>query len=386
MLHSCSVTAIGVLLNAFIMTKILIWWLTGQTLQTIDTIMASLGAVRIILLIMCLKEAARATIAHSFVTIEDSIYYITSSMSVAFCSLWWGTVLCVFYCVKITSYSNRLFMRLKMNISRMVPWLLLTSLLVSILSSLPNIWYMYPGSHMNSTQDSNSSSFGDVTVDVNSENVFIIFFMGTLVPFLIFCTAIYLLIASLLKHTQNISSKDSGFTNTQLDSHIRAIRNMVSFLFLYALYFISSNLMILYYQSGNPAYILVCTICTSAYPSLHSVVLITSNAKLKRSFLAALCCARTINYQAKCLIFGFPSHILFSAKSAFFELFVQGQFPPHLLSRCLIFGSPSHILFSAKSAFFELFVQGQFPPHLLSRNVVCSCSKLTPIHFDFDYG
>ncbi|XP_063775274.1 taste receptor type 2 member 40-like [Pseudophryne corroboree] len=260
----CSVIFIGLFLNTFVVTKILIWWQKGQTIRTSDIIMASLGAG----------------------------HYDTALIFVGFCSLWWGTVLCVFYCVKITNYSNRLFLRLKMNISRMVPWLLLTSLLVSFLSSLPNIWGMYPGRYMNSSPDSNSSSIGNGTVEANYVNVFIIYFAGSIAPFLIFCAAICLLIVSLLKHTRNMSNKDSGFTNTQLDVHISVIKNMVSFLLFYALYFISSHLLLLSLQLGDSAYVLLCSVGISAYPSLHSIVLISSHAKLKRSLCSALHCAQ----------------------------------------------------------------------------------------------
>ncbi|XP_063775277.1 taste receptor type 2 member 39-like [Pseudophryne corroboree] len=288
------VIAIGVLLNAFIVTQVFIWWLKLQTLQTIDIIMASLGAVRIILLIMSQKDMAVGSVTQSFETLKNSVYHNAAIIFLSFCSLWLCTVLCVFYFVKITNYSNRLFMRLKMNISRMVPWLLLTSLLVSFLSSLPSIWCIY-GRYINSTQDSNSSSFGDVTIEANYKNLLIIYFTGSLLPFLIFCASVCLLIMSLLKHTRNMSSKDSGFTKIQLEAHISAIRNIVYFLFFYALYIISSCLMILSFQTGNLFYVLICRMFASVYPTLHSAILIASNANLKHSLLVALRCARASN-------------------------------------------------------------------------------------------
>ncbi|XP_075056893.1 taste receptor type 2 member 4-like [Mixophyes fleayi] len=123
---------IGLLLNAFIVTNNFLRWQKGRTLQTVDIIVTSLGAVRISLLILWLL-IFEITIQVKYI-LE---YILIVATSVTFCSLWWGTVLCVFYCVKITNYSNRLFLRLKMNISRLVPWLLLTSMMVSVLCSLP---------------------------------------------------------------------------------------------------------------------------------------------------------------------------------------------------------------------------------------------------------
>ncbi|XP_063775278.1 taste receptor type 2 member 40-like [Pseudophryne corroboree] len=219
---------------------------------------------------------------------------VTAMTCVEFCSLWWGTVLCVFYCVKITNYSNRLFMRLKMNISRMVPWLLLTSLLVSILCSLARGLVVFSVHYMNSTQVTNSTNNGNLTVQMNRINYMIFKFAASFIPIIIFCAAVSLLIVSLLKHTRNMSSKDSGFTRPQLIAHIRAIVNMTSFLFLYVLFFIVSSLMPLAVRLPSAAFRQL-SICCISYPSLHSIMLIASNGNLKRSIVAALRCTRKIN-------------------------------------------------------------------------------------------
>ncbi|XP_075056889.1 taste receptor type 2 member 40-like [Mixophyes fleayi] len=281
---------IGLLLNVFIVTNNFIWWQKGHTLQTVDIIVTSLGAVRIILLILWLFDAEIANL------VKDSFEYLAiSTLSLEFCSLWWGTVLCVFYCVKITNYSNRLFLRLKMKISRLVPWLLLTSMMVSVLSSLPCVWFVYSVRHMNSTHFINGISDGNITLEINYTNIIIINFGGSFIPFLIFGAAISLLIVSLLKHTRNMNSKDVGFTKPQIVAHIMALINMSSFLFLYVLFFTGLILMPLTCQLQNPLYNYLYNISYVSYPSLHSVMLIVSNRNLKRSILAVLCCVRKID-------------------------------------------------------------------------------------------
>ncbi|XP_075056555.1 taste receptor type 2 member 39-like [Mixophyes fleayi] len=222
------------------------------------------------------------------------IYIITATIFAEFCSLWWGTVLCVFYCVKITNYSNRLFLRLKMSISRLAPWLLLTSMVVSFLSSLP---VLYSAHDMKSTHLINGTKNGNITLERKPRNLEIIKFGGSFIPFIIFCAAISLLIVSLLKHTRNMSSNVSGFTKPQIVAHTMAIMNMASFLFFYVLFFISSNLIPLTFQLQNPVYVLLCRICYFSNPSLHSVMLIVSNGDLKCSFLAVLCCLRKIKFK-----------------------------------------------------------------------------------------
>ncbi|XP_075056892.1 taste receptor type 2 member 39-like [Mixophyes fleayi] len=256
--------------------------------------MTSLGAVRIILLILWvfLEFLLNAEIKTPIKHILE--YILIAAITVAFCSLWWGTVLCVFYCVKITNYSNRLFLRLKMNISRLVPWLLLTSMMVSVLSCLPCVWLVYSLQSSNSTNAINGTKNGNITLEVNYTNLMVINLVGTFIPFLIFGAAISLLIVSLLKHTRNMSSKDSGMTKPQLVAHIRTIINMASFLFFYVLFLIGLNVIPLTIKLQEQFYRHLCTICCVSYPSLHSVMLIVSNRNLKRSILTILCCVMKI--------------------------------------------------------------------------------------------
>ncbi|XP_073418047.1 taste receptor type 2 member 119-like [Dendrobates tinctorius] len=256
------------------------WWLKGKVLQPIDIILTCLGSVRIILLIMYLFLAS---------VVEKLIYMVGHSKNissiiaavlfVAFCSLWWGTILGAFYCVKITTYKNQIFMKLKMNISDMVPWMLIGSMIISFLSSLPCLWstfYMKFSSN-NVTRPQYHAKY---------LNLVFINFTGTIIPLFIFCVSTYLLIASVVKHTKNMKD-NSGFSKPQLEAHINAIINMVSFLFLYLIFFLSSLLMFLGFYMKDVNFISLCCIGLSSYPSLHSILLIVNNAKLKRSILSA---------------------------------------------------------------------------------------------------
>ncbi|XP_073484931.1 taste receptor type 2 member 2-like [Aquarana catesbeiana] len=284
---------IGLFLNGFIFMKNVIDWLQGKRLQSIDIIMASLGSVRIILV---MQSAFRIFLVifeefRNLVKIYAD-YIITAQEFVEFCSLWWGTVLCVFYCVKITNYSSSLFIKLKMRISGMVPRLLLGSMMVSLLSSLPYGWCVNSFHKVNSTHIYNGTITEKIHLHINYVSVHIIIGVGSFVPFLIFCVATFFLVVPLFKHTQNMSNNNIGFTKDQLDVLLIAIRNMVSFFIFYIFYFISGILFPLSVQSDSPVFLLLCLIFLVAYPSLHSVVLIMSNVKLKQSIIDALHCLK----------------------------------------------------------------------------------------------
>ncbi|XP_077341344.1 taste receptor type 2 member 39-like [Lithobates pipiens] len=255
--------------------------------------MASLGLMRIIFLmysVFSLLLLISDEISNFFkITIP---YILTTQVFVEFCSLWWGTVLCVFYCVKITDYSNRLFIKFKMRISGMVPWLLLGSMMVSLLSSFPYGWCVYSFYKVNSTHIYNGTSSEDTHLHINYVVIYIIFASGSFVPLLIFCVAIFFLVVPLVKHTRNMRNNNTGFTKGQLDVHLSAIRNMFSFLIFYILFFMSKMLLPLSFQEHNSFFTIVCYFCLVAYPSLHSVVLIISNVKLKRFIIDALPCLK----------------------------------------------------------------------------------------------
>ncbi|XP_040285755.1 taste receptor type 2 member 39-like [Bufo bufo] len=273
---SILIVIIGFLLNGFIVTVNLFKCIKFQTLETINVLITGLGLVRFILLSIHMKHICFLMFGWSLFQIDE--YLGTLIVCVIFCSFWWGSVLCVFYCVKISNYSNRLFMRLKMNISKMVTWLLLISLVISFLFSLPYSWSVTCIHVVNGTNN------GNKVKKVNIVRLFIIIFAGSIIPFMVFCVSVYLIIVSLLRHTTKMSSRDSGFSIAQRDIHLCVIWNMISFLLFYALYFASFVLVILTMNFENPIFTLVCYIFIAAYPSLHSISLIFSNRELKRAF------------------------------------------------------------------------------------------------------
>ncbi|XP_077137924.1 taste receptor type 2 member 3-like [Ranitomeya variabilis] len=199
----CIFVALGIFVNMFIVIINLNFWQKSQPLQDIDMIITSLATARVILLfldVLFIIDNLHDQSGSTMTMFPE--YTITLTLSVEFCSLWWGSLLCVFYCVKITNYSNRFFIRLKVNISKMVPWMLLLSVVPSLLSSLPFTWFL------SSFQSFNGTDNPTEVIKSNWINYFMICFAGTIMPFLIFCFFVGLLIVSLLRHTRNLSSRD----------------------------------------------------------------------------------------------------------------------------------------------------------------------------------
>ncbi|XP_068089339.1 taste receptor type 2 member 1-like [Hyperolius riggenbachi] len=292
-----TLTFVGLFLNGFIFLKNIIDWVKGRNLQVVDIIIASQSLSRIILLFIYTVQGCMLFSSELLKCIIIYIDYIISAqMFVVNCSLWWGTVLCVFYCVKIVNCKSRLLTRLKMNISRMVLWQMFGSTVVSFLSSLPYGFCVYSFHKRNSTK-MYSRGLENTTLAINSTSFFTISIVVSMIPFIIFCMAIILLAAPLFHHIRNMKNKNSGFTKAQLDVTLSALRNILSFFTFYLIFFISLNVQPVFFLQYNYDLICLFSICVVAFPSLHSVVLVASNAKLKQSVIAVLTCSKSRHVQ-----------------------------------------------------------------------------------------
>uniref|UniRef100_A0A8C5MFQ1 Taste receptor type 2 n=1 Tax=Leptobrachium leishanense TaxID=445787 RepID=A0A8C5MFQ1_9ANUR len=273
----------GMALNGFIVTANLIWWWKSRNVQTLDLIILNLGLARLIHLIITSIHKSPLFTNMLLHNMEYSLEIFLFAISCIYnYNLWMGALLCIFYCLKITNYSHRLFTYLKLNIQRLVPGLLVTSLATWFVCSLPYGWFVYDTETINSTNV--TGGFYEQRIVVNYFNLLIIFIGGSALPLFLFCSAFSLLIRSLWSHSQHMKGMSCGFRPPQRDAHINAIKNILSFIFLYLVSFASSALL----RSKNKVCEVLCTIGVLAYPSLHSVVLIWSHRRLKHLIWRAI--------------------------------------------------------------------------------------------------
>ncbi|MEE6513097.1 hypothetical protein FKM82_020546 [Ascaphus truei] len=283
----CIEFILGITINSFIVATTCMEWITFKRLGTSDKILVSLGLSRFLYQWgIMLHNIFRIYLPELYSQMYFYVIFLVVRMFLKFSSLWFATVLCVYYCIKITNYNHSLFIYVKVRINKIVPWLLLASLLTSLASSLPFCWYILNLNGNNSTNSLlRNSTVQDIIVVQNHTNHAVEHGLGTSLPFLIFCVATFLLIKSLLMHTRQMRSSGMGIRSPSLDTHFRVVKSMVFFLFLNIICFSSMNVVFSrVLPIGNPW--LVClSILTSAYPFLHSAVLIFYNKKLKQTLL-----------------------------------------------------------------------------------------------------
>ncbi|XP_056419448.1 taste receptor type 2 member 39-like [Hyla sarda] len=285
---------VGFTVNMIMVAANLMKWKNLRSLPTYNKILSSLASSRALdFLTFIINNSINVFFPW---LLKNNVVMLTLNMEImfVFCSsLWLATLLCVFYCVKIVTYNYKLFIFLKTRISTMVPWLILSSLLISLISSLIYAWYSYDLKLQNLSNGSTGNMAGYELVAVpNYNNKFLLFSLGSIPPFLILCVSISLLIHFLLIHTRRMRSNESHTQSPNLKSHFGALKSMSLFLVLQIMYVI----FLITYNSHTFLYVKHSAQISSLIPCslqlLHSLYMISSSSEVKKMFPSALCFSR----------------------------------------------------------------------------------------------
>ncbi|XP_034621616.1 taste receptor type 2 member 9-like [Trachemys scripta elegans] len=246
---------IGMFGNGFIALIYCIDWVKSRKLFSCDMILTCLAMSRILLQGIFTADLfihifAPGTFHLNQVQISLSFLWFFANTV----GLWFTACLGIFYCVKITICNQPLFLRMKQTIFVMVPKLLLWSLLVSFVTSIPLIW--------------GAASF---------------------IPFIIFLTTSILLISSLWRHTRNMQCNATSFWDPSTEAYVSAIKVLISCHILYIFYFVAVTVLslptCLTDRTWTPA---ITSMVLAAYTPGHSLILILINPKLKQALVRIL--------------------------------------------------------------------------------------------------
>ncbi|XP_042303646.1 taste receptor type 2 member 143-like [Sceloporus undulatus] len=275
------VSLIGILGNGFIVVVNGHQWLQSKKMVPCDFLLTTLSTSRFLVhLILLVNSSALYFFLQStrHIYIAELIYFPwTLSIMV---SHWCATWLSVFYCVKVTSFANPLFLWMKARINVLIPKLLGISIVISMVLYLPLLVSLF-----GQKKDCNVTGtlLGNVSQNDVCNNIFIILLpLDFFLSFINFCLStisFILLLTSLQKHRRNM--KKSGVTDLSIQVHIKVMKSLLFCFFFYLLYFIA---MIIYTKNvidnGTVDGMLI-NILLSLFPSVHSIILILTNPKLK---------------------------------------------------------------------------------------------------------
>ncbi|XP_060128242.1 taste receptor type 2 member 40-like [Zootoca vivipara] len=125
-------------LNAFIAVVNCIDGMRNGHLKSIDKILTAFGVSRCFYMFLLVVKIF--WIAFFPWIFEDTSLYQTYKATMWFLNctnLCFTACLCTFYCAKIANFQHYIFFLLKTRISRLVPWMLLASLLGSLATTSP---------------------------------------------------------------------------------------------------------------------------------------------------------------------------------------------------------------------------------------------------------
>ncbi|XP_074848788.1 taste receptor type 2 member 2-like [Carettochelys insculpta] len=269
---------VGIMGNGLISAVICIDWIKSRKLTSCDMILGSLGISRF--LFQCLITVQVFTFQHFVEKSNEFQMLFALGMFLNFVCLWFATWLSVFYCVKIATFSQLLFLWMKQRISLLVPWLLIGSLFFSLGASVPLVFMDCTFCSSNNTLL--SDPFQDRKLDFSTLFVVILYILVPFIPFVIFMVSTSLLITSLWRHTRRMQREITNFRDPQTKAHVVVIKSQISFMIFYFSYYVALMLSAIYYFHRIPKLFWMNAIMMAAYPSGHSVTLILLNPKLKQ--------------------------------------------------------------------------------------------------------
>ncbi|XP_048224189.1 taste receptor type 2 member 1 [Perognathus longimembris pacificus] len=269
----------GVVANGIIMTVNAVGLIKQRKTAALDLLLLCLASSRLFLQLYLVFALMMVFSVKQVSIIPVTVVILLFTNEVG---LWFATWLGVFYCVKIATIPHPFFLWLKMRISRLVPWLIVGSLLHSAILSAIQGKYAWAVTKriLGNFFFKNTTQPSEIVMPILQSFLFI---TNLTLPFLIFLTAVGLLIFFLVKHTERMRTMGESASSPGQSAHTSAVLSVLSFLVLYvshylvAIFFCTQN-----YRFGS-LFFFLCVLVGGTYPSVHSIILIFVNPKLKQN-------------------------------------------------------------------------------------------------------
>ncbi|XP_054420184.1 taste receptor type 2 member 16 [Pteronotus mesoamericanus] len=254
-------------------------WVQVKRLSPVDMIFISLGVCRFCLQWSSVLYNFCSYFSPNFVLRYVSIFWeYTNTLT-----FWLTSLLAFVYCVKISSFTHPIFLWLRWRILRLIPWMLLGSLLISCVTiifsafryhSEIQLFFMmqFPG---NNTVTERLKTFVE-NVQVSQQMVMLT------IPFLLFLASTILLIVSLSQHSGQMQHHNTGHSNSSMKALSTALRFLAFVAILFTSYFLSIIFSTLHILWDTTSWFWAGEAVIYAIVSIHSTSLMLSNPKFKK--------------------------------------------------------------------------------------------------------
>ncbi|XP_063009601.1 taste receptor type 2 member 13-like [Melospiza melodia melodia] len=282
----------GMWINAFLVCVLCIAWVQKKTLNSNEKILLLLGCSRFWYLCFSWVYCSLSITYPNYLFVQPTFQLIVLFQSFSNCSnLWVSACLCVFYCIKIATFRNRFFIYLKVKTDRIVPWLLLASLLSAL--GIGIIAYDIAVTELSINHNSTGQGNFSKVSDKMGENFFQIYFiygLGFVTSFTVVISSALLLLFSLWKH--KCKMQKNSMNSLSMDAHIKAMKSILSFFIMYSINFIFLILSLIPSTKEEKYVALLSLIFLYAFPGVHSLIVIFSNPKLEKTLIRIISCVK----------------------------------------------------------------------------------------------
>ena len=279
---------IGMLGNVFMGLVTFSEWVKNQKISLADFILTCLAISRITQLLVLLFE--------SFMLGQPSCFYATYKLAKPITLLWrmtnhlttwFATCLSIFYLLKIAHFSHSLFLWLKWRMNRAVLVIFVFSLLFLIFDFLLLETFNDLFFNICKIDQSNLTLYLDERKILYVKTQ-ILLSLTYFIPIALSLISLLLLFLSLGRHSRNLKLNSMGSRDSSTEAHKRAMKMVMSFLFLFVVHCFFTQLthwIIMFCNSKFTKFVLL---ALYVFPSGHAFILILGNNKLRQTALKVL--------------------------------------------------------------------------------------------------
>ncbi|NWT77240.1 TA2R7 protein, partial [Prunella himalayana] len=278
----------GMWINAFIVCVLCNAWVKKKTLNSSEKILLLLGCSRFWYLCFSWIHVFLSEIYPFCLLVHSILQILQGSYTFFNCSnLWISACLCGFYCIKIANFRNRFFIYLKVKIDRMVPWLLLGSVVFSLIFGIV-VYNTIDKAVCRNLSFTCQARFWKPTIRIEKYFFPIYFLTGFLhtTSFMAVIFSAVFLLFSLWRHKHKMQT--NSMNTLSMEAHIRAMKSVLSFFIMYSINFMFLILSLIYSFNYQNYAVFLGYLIQHAFPGVHSLILIFSNAKLEKKLLRLL--------------------------------------------------------------------------------------------------
>ncbi|XP_052028687.1 taste receptor type 2 member 117-like [Apodemus sylvaticus] len=277
---------IGILGNVFMALVYCMDWVKRQKMSLVNQILSALAISRIFQLSLLLISLLISILYADFSMTSNMMHVMNNVwLIIKHFSIWLATCLSVLYFLKISNFSNSLFLYLKWRVEKVVSLTMLVSLVLLILNIL--LINLEINICINEYQRNISCSFIYHYYAKCHRQVLNLHMIFLSVPYVLTLSTFLLLILSLWTHHKRMQQHVQGCRDTRTATHFKALQSVIAFFLLYTIFILSVLVQIWKYELViKNSFIVFCQVVYVAFPSFHSYILMLSDMKLRHACLS----------------------------------------------------------------------------------------------------